>query len=131
MASLARAGCGSRGAIASTAPADPVLALTCPHDPAPPPDPDVYCAGQGLILTTCACEGLLAYKGGTATPTLEPSLAASWTASPDLKTYTFQLRKGVTFHDGTPFTSAAVKPSFDRRAAVNQGPAYMRSEERR
>jgi peptide/nickel transport system substrate-binding protein len=31
----------------------------------------------------------------------------------------------VKFHDGTPFTSAAVKASFDRRLAVNQGPAYM------
>ena len=31
----------------------------------------------------------------------------------------------MKFHDGTPFTSAAVKASFDRRLAVNQGPAYM------
>lgn len=31
----------------------------------------------------------------------------------------------MTFHDGTPFTSAAVKASFDRRLAVDQGPAYM------
>lgn len=31
----------------------------------------------------------------------------------------------MTFHDGTPFTSANIKPSFGRRLAVNQGPAYM------
>lgn len=31
----------------------------------------------------------------------------------------------MTFHDGTPFTSAAVKASFDRRLAVAQGPSYM------
>jgi peptide/nickel transport system substrate-binding protein len=41
-------------------------------------------------------------------------LAESWTVSPDLMTYTFKLHKGVTFHDGTPFTSADVKATYDR-----------------
>lgn len=43
-----------------------------------------------------------------------PSLATSWTVSPDGKTYTFQLRKGVTWHDGKPFTSADVKFSLEK-----------------
>ncbi|MEV4420570.1 ABC transporter substrate-binding protein [Patulibacter sp. NPDC049589] len=42
-----------------------------------------------------------------------PWLATRWTTSPDGKTYTFHLRRGVTFHDGTPFTAAAVKASLD------------------
>jgi peptide/nickel transport system substrate-binding protein len=46
-----------------------------------------------------------------------PLLAESWTASPDLKTYTFKLRKGVKFQNGEPFNSAAVKFSFERNAA--------------
>ncbi len=48
---------------------------------------------------------------------VSPLLAESWTASPDLKTYTFKLRKGVKFQNGEPFNSAAVKFSFDRAAA--------------
>ncbi|HEX7924255.1 MAG TPA: ABC transporter substrate-binding protein, partial [Bradyrhizobium sp.] len=48
---------------------------------------------------------------------VSPLLAESWQASPDLKTYTFKLRKGVKFHNGEPFDSAAVKFTFDRAAA--------------
>src|SRR6516164_8384916 len=47
---------------------------------------------------------------------VSPLLAESWQASPDLKTYTFKLRKGVKFQNGEPFNSAAVKFSFERNA---------------
>lgn len=43
-----------------------------------------------------------------------PGLATSWTVSPDATVYTFKLREGVRFHDGTPFTPEAVKVTFDR-----------------
>ncbi len=43
----------------------------------------------------------------------KPSLAESWTISPDNLVYTFKLRSGVTWHDGQPFTSADVKYSFE------------------
>ena len=45
---------------------------------------------------------------------LQPQLAESYEATEDAKEFTFHLRKGVTFHDGTPFNAAAVKFSFDR-----------------
>src|SRR5438445_2125894 len=47
---------------------------------------------------------------------VSPLLAESWQASADLKTYTFKLRKGVKFHNGQPFDSAAVKFSYERNA---------------
>ncbi len=43
-----------------------------------------------------------------------PQLATSWDSTPDLKTWTFKLRPGVKFHDGTPFNSEAVKFSIMR-----------------
>lgn len=56
---------------------------------------------------------------------LKPVLATSWKISPDGKTYTFSLREGVTFHDGTRFDADAVKFSFDRILKMNQGFAWM------
>ncbi len=48
---------------------------------------------------------------------VSPLLAESWEVSPDLKTYTFKLRKGVKFQNGEPFNANAVKFSFERAAA--------------
>jgi peptide/nickel transport system substrate-binding protein len=45
---------------------------------------------------------------------MTPSLAESWTLSPDQKTYDFKLRQGLKFHNGDPFTAEDVKFSFQR-----------------
>ena len=45
---------------------------------------------------------------------VSPLLAESWEVSPDLKTYTFKLRKGITFQNGEPFNAQTVKFSFER-----------------
>ena len=128
VALLTLSACGGSDSGNSTpnaAPTDKVLHLSFLQDPGQPPDPDVYYAGQGLLLTTNLYEGLLQFKGGQAKAELEPLLATEWTASPDNKVFTLKLREGVKFHDGTPFKSDAVKASFDRRLAVGGGPAYM------
>jgi peptide/nickel transport system substrate-binding protein len=46
--------------------------------------------------------------------TVGPWLAESWQVSPDGTSYSFKLRRGVTFHDGTPFDAAALQANFDR-----------------
>jgi peptide/nickel transport system substrate-binding protein len=43
-----------------------------------------------------------------------PSLAESWSESPDGKTYEFKLRPGLKFHNGDPLTTEDVKFSFER-----------------
>src|ERR1700740_3054130 len=45
----------------------------------------------------------------------QPKLALSWSHSEDFKTWTFKLREGVKFHDGTPFNAEAFKENFDRQ----------------
>ena len=60
-------------------------------------------------------------------------LAESWTVSPDVKTYTFKLRRGVKFQNGEPLDSAAVKFSFERAVAkdsVNKDKAVFANIER-
>ena len=52
-------------------------------------------------------------------PPIVPGLAESWSASADGKTYTFKLRHGVKFHDGTPFNAAAADFNFKRMTDPN------------
>lgn len=51
--------------------------------------------------------------------TVTPLLAQDWSESPDGTSYTFRLRKGVTFSDGSPLTAEAVKFSFERAKAAD------------
>lgn len=63
-------------------------------------------------------EGLLRFKNGTTE--IEPSLATSYTVSDDGLTYTFKLRHGVKFTDGTPFNAEAVKINYERQTPENR-----------
>lgn len=86
-------------------------------------DPDVFYDIEGLAVMQSVYEGLLQYAPGSTE--LEGDLAESWDVSEDGLTYTFTLRDGLTFADGTPLDSAALQASFERRVAVEQGPSYM------
>jgi peptide/nickel transport system substrate-binding protein len=67
---------------------------------------------ESARLTEQIFDTLVMFDG--ATTNLRPGLATSWTTSPDGLSYFFNLRPGVTFHDGTPLDAAAVKWNFDR-----------------
>mgnify|MGYP001362524148 CR=1 FL=1 len=75
-------------------------------------DPHVVTAVNDFRILVNVYDGLVRYRPGTLE--VEPALAESWEISEDGTTYTFKLRDGVTFHDGTPFDAAAVKFNFDR-----------------
>src|SRR5690349_8681548 len=74
-------------------------------------DPHDY-AGQ-FYVQDLLFEGLVKYERDGE---IGPSLAESWEISEDGKTYTFTLRDGVRFSDGTPFDAAAVEWNFKRWA---------------
>jgi peptide/nickel transport system substrate-binding protein len=95
-------------------------------DPSGGIDPDVFYDVEGDSLMLAVYDRLVTYAPGTTR--LIPDLATSWTVSPDGKTYTFQLRHGVKFHDGTPFNAQAVEINFQRRIAVKQAVSYMTAD---
>jgi len=68
-------------------------------------------------------QGLLKYPPGETT--LVPGLAESYDISADGKEYTFKLRKGLKFTDGTPFDAEAVKWSIDRVIALEGDPSWL------
>ncbi|MGB3484748.1 MAG: ABC transporter substrate-binding protein [Mycobacterium sp.] len=87
------------------------------------PDPDIMYEGEGAQLMNAVYEGLAQYRPGSAE--IIPRLADSWEISPDLLTYTFKLKPGVKFHDGSVADAEAWVKSFQRRKEINEGPAYM------
>src|SRR5215471_8782451 len=77
-------------------------------------DPQVTNFDSVIRITLNVCEPLV----WEPTPgRFVPGLADSWSISPDAKAYTFKLRRGVKFHDGTPLNAEAVKFTMDRVVA--------------
>ncbi len=80
-------------------------------------DPHAVTAVNDFRILMNVYDGLVRYKDGTLE--VEPALAESWTISDDGLTYTFDLRDGVKFHDGSALNAAAVKFNFDRMLDEN------------
>jgi peptide/nickel transport system substrate-binding protein len=76
-------------------------------------DPAMIDDSNSSYVTEQVVEGLVALKPGT-TSEIVPALATSWELAPDGLTYTFHLRDGVKFHDGTDFNADAVVYNYDR-----------------
>jgi len=75
-------------------------------------DPAYETDGNSFMICDNIFEALVFYKDESTA--LEPGLAESWDIAKDGLTYTFHLRKGVKFHDGTPFNADAVVFSIGR-----------------
>ncbi len=75
-------------------------------------DPATVTSVNDFRILVNLYDGLVRYKSGSLQ--VEPDLATSWKISDDGRVYTFQLRQGVHFHDGTPFDAQAVKFNFER-----------------
>jgi peptide/nickel transport system substrate-binding protein len=110
---------GSGGTTASTAPpateADSAANTFTYAQGADPRglDPALVDDGESSKVISNIYEGLLKYASDSTK--IEPSLAESWVVSPDGLSYTFKLKQGVKFQDGTDFNADAVKFNIDRQ----------------
>ncbi|MSP11690.1 MAG: ABC transporter substrate-binding protein [Chloroflexi bacterium] len=132
---LALAACGATATPAAQQPTKAPAAPAAPaatNAPAAPaanakPATFVFCAqgdvvkldpadiddGISAATTEQIFETLVEFDG--ATTNVHPALAEKWTTSADGKEWTFSLRKGVKFHDGTPFNADAVLANYNKQ----------------
>jgi len=75
-------------------------------------DPSTVTAVNDFRIVMNIYDGLVRYTDGKLE--VEPALAKSWDISSDGTVYTFNLRSGIKFHDGSDFNADAVKFNFDR-----------------
>ncbi len=104
------------------APAEKVLVIGTTDSVTTLDPADAYDYLSSNILNNVA-ENLVCYKPGTTE--IVPGLAKEWTVSDDGLVYTFKLREGVKFHDGTPCNAEAVKFSLERAVNLKGDPWFL------
>jgi peptide/nickel transport system substrate-binding protein len=83
-------------------------------------DPHSQYDYNSVVAVRGMYEGLIALKG-SATDEYEGLIAESWESNDDQSVWTFRLREGVTFHDGSPCDAEAVIASYQRLLAMQKG----------
>jgi peptide/nickel transport system substrate-binding protein len=87
-------------------------------------DPSISFSDDSVVVSN-AYETLVWYSPPGSEEMLTPGLATSWESSDDGLEWTFHLREGVKFHDGTDFNAEAVKYSVDRTMEMALGASYI------
>ncbi|MCA9793277.1 MAG: ABC transporter substrate-binding protein [Candidatus Eremiobacteraeota bacterium] len=103
---------GQGGSKVPPVPADNVLVVAKPDDPVGL-DPANVTDAESSQVCRSLYDTLVQYARDSME--IEPALAESWETSEDGLVWTFKLRQGVKFHDGTPFDAEAVKLNFERQ----------------
>ncbi|MEY2771757.1 MAG: putative D,D-dipeptide-binding periplasmic protein DdpA precursor [Pseudomonadota bacterium] len=86
-------------------------------------DPHIATGYSASFLLRNVYDALVKVEGNPPKPTSE--LAASWTSTPDGRSFTFKLKPNARFHNGKPVTADDVVYSFKRALRLNKGNAWM------
>lgn len=119
IASLVLSACGTGGAGV-----EPNIAVYGSTVTLPDLDPSSGFSDDNKV-TTQTYETLTFYNPPGSADIVSPKLATSWESSADAMTWTFHLREGVKFHDGTDFNAEAVKYSIERTMGLELGAYYI------
>ncbi|MBB4662021.1 ABC transporter substrate-binding protein [Conexibacter arvalis] len=115
-AALTVAACGSSGGSAGGGASDRTLDVVFASGISSI-DPAIACSQHDYAIVKNSYDTLVRYGTPSAEDPLgelQPGLAESWEVSPDRRTYTFHLRRGVRFSSGNPLTATDVVKSFER-----------------
>ena len=87
-------------------------------------DPSSAFSAEHIVLQN-VYETLTRFNPPGASELLSPGLAVDWEANDDATAWTFKLREGVVFHDGSPLTAEAVRASVQRTIDLGLGAAFI------